>query len=571
MPTRSDLTNELQRIDGKGYKAYKDIQGNTYEFSDFELIVDHVQGDPFAAPSRLRVRVPQDIARFPADTYKSKSREIALRDFLARHFAHHAKTASEPRGSGKSGIFAIDAPGQAVLERTAVFVTEGYVEARCIAGLPAKGRSVLGKQANVMLTDMLPRMVSRALLYSALDSSALYRHIETVEDADALRDQLAECGLVGFVADGAVLPRRSGVDERPMETGAVPFESPDSLRVTLSRPNGGDITGMGVPAGVTVIVGGGYHGKSTLLEALERGVYNHRPGDGREFVVADPAAVKIRAEDGRSVAGVDISPFINNLPGGAETRGFSTENASGSTSQATNIIEMLEAGATTLLVDEDTSATNFMIRDHRMQELIAKEKEPITPFVDKIRQVYDDLGVSSVLVMGGSGDYFEHADTVIAMEEFLPYDATARAKEIATQYKQEREHEGGGGFGSVTARAPLGDSIDPSKGKREINVKVRGQRHIQFGTEDIDLTHVEQLIDDSQTRAVAQALVYMKKRVLNGKVTTKEALTTVEEAITENGLDVFLPGNPGDLAVFRRCELAAALNRLRTMRVAKHI
>ncbi len=568
MPTHHELTSELQRIDSKGYKAYKDIQENIYEFSDFELVVDHVQGDPFASPSRLRVRVPQSTAQFPGDTYQAKSRRIALRDYLARQFAHEAKKVSEPRGSGKSGIIAIDAPGQAVLQRTAVFVTEEYVEARFIAGLPAKGRRVLGKQANVMLTEAVPEIVAHSLICTALDEAELYRHIETVEDADALRSQLSDNNLTAFVADDAVLPRRSGVDDRPMKEEAVPFKSPEALRVTLERPNGAAVTGMGIPRGVTLIVGGGYHGKSTLLEALSRGVYNHRPGDGREFVVTDPAAVKIRAEDGRSVAGVDISPFINNLPGGTETRDFSTENASGSTSQAANIVEMLEVGAETLLIDEDTSATNFMIRDHRMQELIAKEKEPITPFVDKIRQVYDDLGVSSVLVMGGSGDYFEHADTVIAMEEFLPYDATERAKEIAAQYKQEREHEGGEEFGAVTERVPLPESIDPSKGKRGVNVKVRGARHIQFGTSDIDLAHVEQLIDTSQTRAIAQALVFLEKRVLHNEATSlADALATLERTIAEDTLDVLMPGAPGDLAEFRRFELAAALNRLRTVRV----
>ena len=178
-----------------------------------------------------------------------------------------------------------------------------------------------------------------------------------------------------------LLPRRSGVDDRPLEGGGVvPFRSPESLRVVLQAPNAGSVPGMGVPVGVTLVVGGGFHGKSTLLRALEAGVYNHRPGDGRERVVSDPDTVKVRAEDGRAVAGVDISAFIDGLPLGQDTHHFTTPNASGSTSQAATIVEALESGAHALLVDEDTSATNFMLRDRRMQSLVPKDAEPITPF-----------------------------------------------------------------------------------------------------------------------------------------------------------------------------------------------
>lgn len=561
------LKTTLESIDGKGYKAYKKLQGNEYRSDKFALIIDHVQGDPFASPSRLRVRVPQSVAGFPEDTYSSQSRETALRDYLARKFSSSAGKASRSRGSGASGTISIDSPGQEILERTAVFVNREMVEARFTAGLPAKGRRVLGKQAAVMLTEIVPQIVTESLLYSPPDRDGIYTHIRTAEDAAAIRKQLGDKNLVTFVADGSVLPRRSGIDDRPMEDGAVPFRSPDSLSVTLQRPNGGEITGMGIPAGVTLITGGGYHGKSTLLRAIETGIYDHIPGDGREFIVTDPGAVKIRAEDGRSVTGVGISPFISDLPGGVSTKQFTTENASGSTSQAANIMEMLEAGSTILLIDEDTSATNFMIRDHRMQELVSKDKEPITPLVDKIRQLYSDLGVSSVLVMGGSGDYFEHADTVIAMEEFTPRDVTGQAKEIAGRYKTGRDPEGGDKFGDITSRIPAPESIDPSKGKRGINIKTRGKNLIQFGSENIDLSQVEQIVDGSQTRAIAEALLYMKKHCLEDGATVSRALDSVEDVIRENGLDALKPGSPGNLARFRRFELAAALNRLRSLKV----
>jgi len=385
MRTEQDLTRILRRIDRRGYKAYKDIEG-VYSFGRYRLFIDHAQGDPFATPSRIRVRVPAEVAGFPPDTYRSKSRKVGLSDFLTRIFRGNIKRYSKGiRGSGNSGLIEIDAPGQEVLERTSIIVDPAFIEARFAMGLPARGRTIAARDAEDMFFRELPRIIEESLIFSRLDRDRLYRHIETVEDADFIRGKLDELGLVAFLANDSLLPRASGVDESPMRgENVVLFRSPASLEVTIETPNKGKVSGMGIPKGVTLIVGGGYHGKSTLLRAIELGVYNHIPGDGRELVIANPKAVKIRAEDGRRVEKVDISPFINNLPFGKDTTAFSTDDASGSTSQAANIIEALEVGAELLLIDEDTSATNFMIRDHRMQELVAKDKEPITPFIDKV-------------------------------------------------------------------------------------------------------------------------------------------------------------------------------------------
>ncbi len=388
--TIDNLQRTLHRIDGKGYPAYKDIRGS-YSFDDFTLFIDHVQGDPFAAPSRLRARMPMRVAGFPPNTRANGSRVIALRDFLAGIFSGECGDVSDrSRGSGKSGLIAMDRPEQEILERSSIIVTDEFVEARFVVGLPARGRRVLGRQAAAMLCGDIPKIIDAALKYASINKRYLMAHLNAAEDADALRAQLPRLGLVAFVADGSILPRRSGVDDRPLGgDNVVPFRSPDSLRVEVGLPHAGRVGGMGIPAGVTLIVGGGYHGKSTLLSALERGVYNHIPGDGRELVVTDPTAVKIRAEDGRRVEGVDIRPFINNLPDHSNAAAFRTDNASGSTSQAANIIEALEVGAKTLLLDEDTCATNLMIRDARMQSLVEKSGEPITPFIDRVRQLAD--------------------------------------------------------------------------------------------------------------------------------------------------------------------------------------
>lgn len=566
MPTEADLRAFLQRIDGRGYPAYKDL-ARRYAFDGFELCVDHVQGDPFAAPTRVRVIVPMAVADFDLDDVGPDARRIALADLLCRRFAQVAAEVASRRGSGKSGLIEIAPCGQEVLERTAIVLDEGRVEARFVVGLPAHGRRVKGRAAAQLLCEDLPRCVDAALLRDAWDDPTIRRHLDTVEDARALRAHLAGAGLVAFVADGAILPRRSGVDDRPMAEGALPFRSPDSLRRSFELPYAGTVTGMGIPRGVTLIVGGGYHGKSTLLQAVQRGVYDHVAGDGRELVVADAAAVKVRAEDGRGVAGVDISPFINGLPGGADTTAFCTADASGSTSQAASIVEAIEAGASALLLDEDTSATNFLIRDRRMQELVHKGAEPITPLVDKVRQLHREHGVSSVLVMGGSGDYFDVADTVIGLEGFVPWDATERARAIASEHRTERTPEGGDSFGQLRRRRPLGTSLDPRRGKRDVSLRSRGTRSIEFGEDEIDLGAVEQLVDRGQTRAIAEALEFARRTLLEGTREVGEVLDAVDAAVAVGGLDAIQSRPGGDLVRFRRFELAAALNRLRSLRV----
>ena len=566
MPDRENLRSTLLQLDGRGYKAYKDIKGS-YNFPDFTLIIDRVQGDPFASPSQVRVQLPQSVAGFPRNLYQNRSREIALRDYLTRQFDQVAREISSRRGTGNSGLIAIAPVGQSVLDRTSAFITDKFVEVRFVVGLPARGRQIAGRQAAAMLCDDISQIVDQTIKYHQLDGAVIKHHVETVEDADWLRQNLGERGLVAFIPDGAILPRRSGVDEHPLLNDAVAFHSPESLQVEFTCPNRGLVTGMGIPAGITLIVGGGYHGKSTLLRAIELGVYDHIPDDGRELVVTHPAAVKIRAEDGRSIASVDISPFINQLPQGRSTRQFSTTNASGSTSQAANIMEALESGAQLLLVDEDTAATNFMIRDRRMQQLIAKDKEPITPFIDKVRQLYTDYGVSTILVMGGSGDYFDVADTVIAMENFQPQDVTEKAKAIAQQHTTERTPEGGEQFGQITPRIPLAESIDPSRGQRDVKLKVRDVDGVVFGTEEIDLSAVEQIVERGQLRAIASAIVYAKEQYINERRTLPEILNCIMADIELQGLDILSNLPEGDLVLFRRFELAAALNRLRTLKL----
>ncbi|MFB6258416.1 MAG: ABC-ATPase domain-containing protein [Flavobacteriales bacterium] len=559
MQTLEDLRDELYRIDGKGYKAYKDIKGS-YDAEAFQLIIDHVQGDPFAAPSSVRIRMDHDL---PEWSFSGRSRRIALCDLLTRFF-HRAirKHVKGDRGSGKSGAVSIDRPGQEILDRSSVILDARLLEVRFTVSLPAFGRKIAGRQAAAIFGEEIPRIVEDSLYFDALSEKELETHVKTREDADALRELLQAEKAIAFVNEGALLPRSSGVDPRPLE-GALPFRSPESLKKRFELPSR-TVEGMLIPEGINLIVGGGYHGKSTLLNAIEAGVYDHVPGDGREFVVSEPSAMKIRAEDGRSIEKVDISPFINALPFDKDTHSFRSENASGSTSQAANTLEALEAGASSLLIDEDTSATNFMIRDERMQELVPKEREPITPYIDKAEQLYREKGVSTLLVIGGSGAYFDIADRVICMVEYEPYDLTEKAKEVAERGPVERKREGGEQFGELPRRIPMARGIDPFKGKK-MKLRAHGVRSIQFGVRDIDLGAVEQLVDPSQTRAIGAALV-LAKDFMDGRP-LNEVLDAVEQAIEERGWDALDPRKAGDHASFRRLELAAALNRLRSLEV----
>lgn len=561
------LKSELRKIDHNGYKAYKKVKG-IYNFNLYKLYIDYVQGDPFANPSRFRVRLDRKESGFPGFTSSSQSRTTALCDYLTRVFYNHCKKLTKgSRGSGKSGIITIEKPSQEILERTSMVVTDAYVEARFFVGLPADGRRILAGDAIEMLFDELPRIVKAAMLYESQNKEELQTHVETTEDADYLRDNLGKSGLIAFVANGSHLPRASGVDPRPLKNDVViPFESPDEFLTEMELPNCGVIQGMGIPEGITLIAGGGFHGKSTLLNALELGIYNHLPGDGREFVVSLPDTIKLRAADGRSIVGTDISAFINNLPLKKDTNCFSTGNASGSTSQAAGICEAIEVGATVFLLDEDTCATNFMIRDSLMQQLVEKEHEPITPFVDRVKQLSDDLGISTVIVMGGSGDYFEIADRVICMTDYRPVVKTEKAKYIAENARDIRKKEVTSPFMPVRHRKPQAGSFNPFRNGDRVKVSAESLDKIMIGWGSVSFPDIEQLVEVSQTRAIAWA-VKRASELMNGEYMFNELVLKIMEDIKTNGLEMLTPEITGDLSQFRPYELAAVINRARSLKM----
>lgn len=565
MKTAEDLRQLLNRIDHRGYPTYKDTKG-AYQFGKYVLSIDHVQGDPFAAPSKLNVRVPGRIAGFPQELYDRTYKRIALQDYLTRNFGSQTDQYSfQAKGSGKSGMITVTRCGQEVLERTACTVDEksGDVIIRFEVGFPANGRTINSRELIKILYDFLPACVEKALCYRRLNPEKVQRVMELAVDQETIRESLKKQNLVAFVANGAILPRESGVSQRPMK-GAVPFVSPKSMEVVMELPYKGRITGMGIRKGVTLIVGGGYHGKSTLLKALEAGVYPHIAGDGREYVVTDATAMKIRAEDGRSIKHTDISMFINDLPNGKDTVAFDTEDASGSTSQAANVIESMEAGAKAFLIDEDTSATNFMVRDELMQRVIHRDMEPITPFIERVRELYERFGISTIIVAGSSGAYFEVADVIVQMDRYVPKEITELAKEAAKDYP-------GLQLPKDKAKLPSFDrkirSNPGLKNKGRVKIKTMGKDGVMLNHETIDLRYVEQLIDSEQLNALGNVVRHLEEHVFNGRKTLGQAIEELQDQLDTQGLKTICDGGylPGNLAMPRKQEIYACLNRYRRL------
>lgn len=553
MNSSENLRSRLKKIDHRSYPAYKDLQGG-YEFPFYQLFIDHVQGDPFAAPSKLHLFVPHKNSHFPKEYYGTIPRRIALQDYLTRLFHKNISSAARAKGSGKSGLLSVSRCGQEILERSACQITSDGILLRFEAGFPAAGRTVLSSELEKMLFQIVPDCARQSLIYSNLSDRELHSAITLADDQEYLRECLIKNHLAAFVANGSILPRESGASSRPMKN-AIPFQSPKSLELTFSLPSGKKISGMGIPDGITLIAGGGYHGKSTLLKALELGVYNHIRGDGREYVITRNDAVKLRAEDGRAVLHTDISPFINHLPNNISTTDFSTEDASGSTSQAAAMTEAIESGSRLLLIDEDTSATNFMVRDFLMQAVISRDKEPITPFVERIRPLYEQNQVSTILVAGSSGSYFYCADTILEMNCYQIHDITEKVRNICREYPS-------GKIIPTTYHAPsfnrhiCAGKVEHKHG--EIKTKCFGTDSFSIAHTTVDLKFVEQLIDPEQIQALAfytKRLIHLLEKPAFQKMTVLEL---TEKLLSENIFE-----KHSSAAFVRKQDLLSCISRCR--------
>ena len=578
MKNSEELRQQLRSINRKSYPAYKGLKG-LYHFGNYILSIDHVQGDPFASPSHVSIQISHRDAGFPVEYYKDTLTGTTLCDYLTRQFEKQVSQYSfRAKGSDKSGLLTVSHCGQEILSRTACEITEKGITARFFVGFPANGRTINATELEKILFDFLPVCIQKSFFYSSLNAKELQNYIELAEDQEFIRQTLPAKNLCAFIADGSILPRESGISSRPMKA-SVPFTSPDSLRISINLPHKGKITGMGIPKGITLIVGGGYHGKSTLLNALELGVYNHIPGDGREYVITDATAVKLRSEDGRFIKDVDISMFINDLPNKKDTRCFSTLDASGSTSQAAGIVESMEAGSHLFLLDEDTSATNFMVRDAFMQQVIQREKEPITPFLERAEDLYKKAGISTILVAGSSGAFFHIADTIIQMDNYVPKDITASVKKLCSQYPlpavsvtdfqlphSHRIMSRPAESSKHLRHNSRGNHSDSGAAKPErLKTRISGTDGFSLGRQEIDLRYTEQLIDAEQTAALGLLLKYAVEHLADGRRTLPEIVQFLWKNLSLHGLSFFTENQKISCgyATPRIQEIYACLNRYR--------
>lgn len=597
--TLNELTSHLHAIDGRSYAAYKAIVGRYRSPLGWVLYIDRIQPDPYAPPTAIRVVLPLALtgadARLTGFTPRltgtnetlteanepltgtnehltaSPTRAVALRDYLARTL----------RELLKGQAISIAPAGQEILERSSVNLHETwqddfstpafnapgpYLELRLRWSLPAFGREIAGRQAARNLNLDLARAIASLDLRESELGAEAWKHCQVAEDHAALQEILVERGWVAFLADGANLARRSGVSQLPLE-GGVPLTAPETLAQTVQLPHAGVVRGTAIPAGVTVIAGGGYHGKSTLLNAIARGIYPHIPGDGRELVATVPEAMAVRAADGRAVTGVDLRPFISHLPGrDADPAQFTTANASGSTSQAASIMESLELwgqpAQAALLLDEDTCATNLLIRDQRMRALVSSEREPITPLVDRIRALHRDRGISTLIVMGGSGDYLDVADQVLIMDSYRLVDATAQARQVCAS--QPRVDTSLPDFPLPARRLP---QRPEAKRRGPSRTRALGTQRLVLDRHEVDVADVSGLVDEGQALAVAWALRALLERHFDGRTSLPQALAQVAKRLDDVGLDALGEAHPAFLVRPRLVDVGAAVNRLRSLQV----
>jgi predicted ABC-class ATPase len=550
------LKEVLNRLDGKSYGGYKEIRGR-YDFIDYTFEILRVQGDPFASPSLFSVEIKLLKYGYSKNYYDNPSKKAAFEDYILRKLNKLILKLGKRSGSGKSGQLNILSPKQEILKRSAVEIIDDTLIVKFYGGLPANGRRIASKFAITMIFNEIPK-ISKELKTLNIGFEELQQHIKTNLKSDSIRRAIKKENLIVFIENNSNLARMSSIDDRVLKDG-ISFKTPKSLEVTLHLDNGDIVNGMGIQKGITVITGGGFHGKSTLLTAIEKGVYNHIPGDGREGVITDRDTVKIRAEDGRWINGLDISNFINNLPHKKDTHNFTTANASGSTSQAANIMEALELGATTLLIDEDTTATNFMVRDRKIQELISHKKEPITPFIERIESMKKN-NISVIIVVGGLGDYFSMADRVIMLDEYNLIDVTEKAKIISEKFENSNVK-------GVTKKfnIPL-RRIDSQKTKKlftsdRCKVKTRELDELLIDKESIDIRHLEQYVENGQVTFTGE--IIRKIFTMSKYETFKERLDNLQVEIDKNNLSKLLKSNSGSLVEARKYEIAGAITRLR--------
>ena len=535
MASEEILRKTLKNADGKPFVKYKGLK-NTFTLENYELIVDEVQNDRMGH-SRMRVRVPLKSTGFPEDTYNTESRSIALRDLIARRFWESARTnARSPIPKTDGGEVYIPRPGQEILERNSVIISPFFIEVRFTADLPSVGGKVSAMATEILIFSRIDTLVKDSLYYSCYKQSKLYNHIQTNEDADAIRTALKDKGLVSFIGNGSILPRRSD-DLAPM-TDAQSFECDDNLAVEIEVPNAGTIRGMGIPQGFTAITGPSRNGKSSLADAIFSGIYNHIPGDGRERVITAEEASFLISEGGRPADNVDISMFADKSPEFEDTSKAVSTLVSSPVSELVSASEALEMGSRLLIVDEEYSNPCIIRRG-----FLAIDDDIVS--LSELGQAMSAQGVSIIMVTGDERA-IRSAESIILMDKF-------RASKVEVERIIEDRV-----FKMPSARYPVSKNMVFEKGRKEVSTSAISIRNIEIGEYKINVP-VAGLFDMAQTRALADALVFAKD-LMDGSRSMLQVCTEAVNMMRSNDID----GEDGQgmhHATVRPIDVAAVINR----------
>ncbi len=513
MASEEVLRKTLKNADGKPFAKYKGIQ-NVFSLEGFEISFDEVQNDR-SGHTYARVRVPLKAAGFPEDVYGTPSRKVAFRDLVARRFWESARTRARspiPKTDGGEGY--MPRPGQEILDRGCVAVTEYSLEARFSLDLPSTGGKVNASATEELVFGRIAGIVSDSMLFSAYKLSKMYNHVFTAENADFIRGNLGSRGLAAFVAEGSVLPRRED-DMAPM-IDAVPFSCDAAASVEFEVPNGDPVRGWGVPEGFTALVGPSRHGKSVLADAVFAGVYNHIPGDGREYVVSVPDAVYVMAEEGRPVTSDDMSSFISPAPG-LDPSKFDSARASSPASEFAAVAEAMELGSSLVVVDEGYSNPSVIRKGY-----LSEDSAYIS--LSEAGGAMGRAGTSMLMVTGDESAV-RHADSVFLVKDFKvsPVKVEMVLEECVVKAPEPR--------------CPVSKNMSFEKGRKDLSVSAPSVRAVEIGSLRIEVPTAA-FFDMSQTRAAADAVLAMKDGMDGSKTLAElcsEAVESLKASDSEDG------------------------------------
>ena len=574
MKDKKEFYNLLTELDGQPISEYQQMVGD-FDFSRYVIKCGKIDLENDDLQPVLSIRVPQTIAEIPAYLFDSPIRRTAMEDLLLRRLCSNVDRIAnyDHNGIARRHIH-VSVPSQTILPRNALQLTKEYIEVRVAVTLPVQSvvidgeplMAIDGEMAQQIFFEDFPEIVSNSMLYCNFDTAESDAFVNSMEDADRLRQSLGASGQVGFVAEGALVTRLSGQDIPDYER-LTPVEIESSLIEEIEVPHEGTVRGMSIPSGLTLILGESNSGRVDLMDAISQGIYNHVPGDGREHVVTVADAVSICSEVDRSIQRVDISAFAKELPDGGDPSQYSTKSAGSFTSQAASTVEALEAGARVLLFDEHTSSSTFLSSDTRVSSLLGKSSR--NTLAARARQMVDELGVS-IVVAGSSlvAEFIPIADKVLKVENFCITDITEEAKALDITPSTVADSDVNLSTMLSRSRWVMPSSIDPSIGREDVVIETEEDDYVQFGRSIIDLSEIKQIAGVDQARAIGFVLYYAKLRFMDEGYPLCEILDLVDRDLSNEGLNTLVRDMRGDLARPRRYEVAAALNRLPAFRVS---